>query len=376
MTTNGGSTVARNFPDVSMVAYNVNVYSEGGVTGVFVGTSCASPLWAAYWGIANQLAKAQQKGPLGSANSSLYHVALGSNYSTDFHDIADNSSNFYYWPTPGPFTAVSGFDLATGWGSPNGGQSLISDLIGNLSVWTATPTVSSTRTRTLTPTRTFTPTITLTPTVTRTFTFTQTYTPSYTPSWTITPTISPTMTITPTETITVTHTESPTITFTVLNTNTSTITDSPTISPTPKWSGTPTATSTITKSLTITLSPTITNSDTVTVTPTITLTYFPTLSPTPTPSQLVSGLDGTVLAPVPVQVGGTLYLFPDKPITGSQWDIFNLLGESVTSLSFSSPAGNSWNTQGVAPGVYAIRLKLSYSDGTETTIWKKIVVSR
>jgi hypothetical protein len=100
------------------------------------------------------------------------------------------------------------------------------------------------------------------------------------------------------------------------------------------------------------------------------------MTPEPTSTQLLSNLGGTVLAPVPVSRGNSIFLFPDKPITGSQWDVFNLLGESIASLTFSSPTGNSWNTQGVAPGVYSLRLKLNYSDGTEGTVWKKIVVSR
>lgn len=137
-----------------------------------------------------------------------------------------------------------------------------------------------------------------------------------------------------------------------------------------------TQTPTVTFSPTIIYTPTITLSPTNTFTPTITLTPIWSLTPYLNSSQLLSGLGGPVLAPVPVLMGNSIFLFPDRPIEASQWDIFNLLGESVASLSFSSPLSNSWNTQGVAPGLYAVRLKLSYSDGTSAIVWKKIVVSR
>gem|GEM_PF-1525947 len=296
MNSNGGSTSWRDLPDVSMCAQNGYLYSEnGGYRDLIEGTSMASPLWAAYWALANQEAMAQQKGPLGSANPPLYQVATGANYNTDFHDIADGSDNNWnpnppnnpIGPVSGPFTAVSGFDLATGWGSPKG-QSLISDLVGGLSTWTPTqtPTATSTATSTETPCGYPGNTCTFTPTVTSTFT--------------------PTATLTPTQTLTPTR----------------------------------------------------------------------TLSPTPTSTQLLSNLGSAVLAPMPVSTGGSVCLFPDRPISGSQWDVYNLLGESAASLTFANPQGNCWNTQGTSPGVYLVRLKLSYSDGTSATLWKKIVVSR
>ncbi len=101
MSTNGGSTQYRDLPDVSMCAQNGYLISEnGGYKGLIEGTSMASPLWAAYWALGNQEAKAAEKGPLGSANPPLYQIAKGSNYSADFHDIADGSDN--YWPNSNP----------------------------------------------------------------------------------------------------------------------------------------------------------------------------------------------------------------------------------------------------------------------------------
>jgi uncharacterized membrane protein len=53
--------------------------------------------------------------------SALYSQNLTSAYSTDFHDIISGTS--------GSFSAVTGYDLVTGWGSPNG-TGLINALAG------------------------------------------------------------------------------------------------------------------------------------------------------------------------------------------------------------------------------------------------------
>ncbi len=175
MGSNGGSSSWRNFPDVSMCAYNVLLVAVNyandpvnGYLGPVEGTSAASPLWAAYWSLVNQESLAHQNLPMGTANPPLYQVAKGANYNLDFNDIADSSTNFYYWPSQsGPYTAVSGFDLATGWGSPKG-QSLLNDLLPFAPTATPTPTITRTPTITNTPTITLSPTITYTPTPTAT----------------------------------------------------------------------------------------------------------------------------------------------------------------------------------------------------------------
>jgi hypothetical protein len=79
------------------------------------------------------------------AIDSLQHV--GPNYNTDFHDIASGTN--YCYDVNGVvnsdcgqtvyFNAVTGYDLVTGWGSPNG-QNLINALIAALPLQTAAPT--------------------------------------------------------------------------------------------------------------------------------------------------------------------------------------------------------------------------------------------
>jgi hypothetical protein len=91
-------------------------------------------------------------------------------------------------------------------------------------------------------------------------------------------------------------------------------------------------------------------------------------------TQALSNNLGVVLAPVPVHRGEDICLYLDTPITGSHWDVFNVMGVLLKRIDFSNPYSDCWNTAGFTPGVYYVRLKLSHPDGTETKTWKKIVV--
>jgi xanthomonalisin len=49
--------------------------------------------------------------PPGLINPTIYPLALGSSYHTLFHDITSGNNGF---------PATAGYDLDSGWGSPNG----------------------------------------------------------------------------------------------------------------------------------------------------------------------------------------------------------------------------------------------------------------
>jgi len=83
-----------------------------------------------------------------------------------------------------------------------------------------------------------------------------------------------------------------------------------------------------------------------------------------------------VLGPVPVPKGGNLCLFPDKPTSAVQWDVFDMYGEVIAHLNITEAGQPCWSTNGVSPGIYIVRLKLTYSDGTAGTTWQKVVVAR
>ena len=109
MSASGGSTTMRNIPDVALTAdlqmYLIQNNDQAVVVG---GTSAAAPLWAGFAALANQQAAANAKPRIGFLNPLVYTIGNSSNYSVDFNDIIRGSNGF---------SAVTGYDLITGWGS-------------------------------------------------------------------------------------------------------------------------------------------------------------------------------------------------------------------------------------------------------------------
>jgi subtilase family serine protease len=110
---NEGSTKFRNGPDVSAnsnFTFYVCADQAACSENLYGGTSFAAPMFAGYLALANQQAAAHGDKPPGFINPTIYPLGLGKGYSTDFHDITTGSNGF---------PATKGYDLATGWGSPN-----------------------------------------------------------------------------------------------------------------------------------------------------------------------------------------------------------------------------------------------------------------
>jgi kumamolisin len=115
----------RNGPDVSANAdftFYVCADQTTCTSNLYGGTSFAAPMWAGYLALVNQQAVINHKPTLGFINPALYNIGLSSSYGTDFHDIVSGSNGY---------PAVIGYDLATGWGSPNG-SGLITGLLGKI----------------------------------------------------------------------------------------------------------------------------------------------------------------------------------------------------------------------------------------------------
>jgi len=112
-TTNKGSTTYRNGPDVSANA-NYTFYTCANQTTCLAndygGTSFAAPMWAGYIALVNQQLASQGKSTIGFINPTIYAENVTATYGTDFHDITSGKS--------GSYSAVTGYDLVTGWGSP------------------------------------------------------------------------------------------------------------------------------------------------------------------------------------------------------------------------------------------------------------------
>jgi sugar lactone lactonase YvrE len=125
MTANQGSATMRNLPDVALAADDIYVMYGGGQARAFGGTSCASPLWAAFTALVNQQALISGQPTVGFINPALDTIGSGQNYTLCFHDITNGNNT---WSgSPARFYAVAGYDLCTGWGTPNG-QNLINAL--------------------------------------------------------------------------------------------------------------------------------------------------------------------------------------------------------------------------------------------------------
>jgi uncharacterized repeat protein (TIGR01451 family) len=117
-TTSHGSTTMRNVPDVALTADHVWVIYGAGNSGWFGGTSCAAPLWAGFTALVNQQATNSGHASAGFINPAIYAIARGTNYGACFHDITTGNNTWSGSPTL--FYAVSGYDLCTGLGTPNG----------------------------------------------------------------------------------------------------------------------------------------------------------------------------------------------------------------------------------------------------------------
>jgi subtilase family serine protease len=96
-------------------------YNSCGGTG---GTSAAAPKWAGFVALINQQAAANATAAgsnptLGLLNPAIYDTSVDA----DFHDITTGSNYNSSSPagcTATEFSAGTGYDLVTGWGTPNG----------------------------------------------------------------------------------------------------------------------------------------------------------------------------------------------------------------------------------------------------------------
>jgi subtilase family serine protease len=119
MSFNHGSTTYRNVPDVSMAAANFwLVFSNAQNQGPIGGTSGASPLWAGFTALVNQQAGIEGLSTIGFLNPTVYSIGNGPYYNYAFHDITNGNNTSS--SSPKAFYATNGYDLVTGWGSPNG----------------------------------------------------------------------------------------------------------------------------------------------------------------------------------------------------------------------------------------------------------------
>ena len=128
MAANAGSTTKRNIPDVALTANQVYSTYDNGSAGSTGGTSCAAPLWAGFMALVNQQAASLGNSSVGFINPAVYALSHTASYTNCFHDTT--AGNNAWSSSGGKFSAVAGYDLATGLGTPNG-TNLINALAGS-----------------------------------------------------------------------------------------------------------------------------------------------------------------------------------------------------------------------------------------------------
>jgi hypothetical protein len=143
MTANLGSTTKRNVPDVALTADNIFVYHNNGAGDAFGGTSCAAPLWAGFMALVNQqifLGTGDSNSSAGFINPAVYAIGKGQNASYSYAScFQDTTTGDNAWSkSDGKYPAVAGYDLCTGWGTPNG-QNLIGALSAPFTIFGVTP---------------------------------------------------------------------------------------------------------------------------------------------------------------------------------------------------------------------------------------------
>jgi len=110
------NNTGRAYPDVSAVGHNL-VVVDAGVAQPIDGTSAASPIFAALISLLNEERIAAGKSSLGFLNKWIYSIG-----STAFNDVTVGDTTFceqgQCCPTPS-YTAIAGWDAASGWGAPN-----------------------------------------------------------------------------------------------------------------------------------------------------------------------------------------------------------------------------------------------------------------
>lgn len=119
--TSVNTTGAREVPDVAAAGGPSSPWyiDAGGWEDVW-GTSAAAPNWAAFTADYDTAAATLGKSKFGYANSFIYTVAKSSSYSSAFHDVKSGNN--------GGYSAGTGYDPVTGWGSYNGGNFIADEL--------------------------------------------------------------------------------------------------------------------------------------------------------------------------------------------------------------------------------------------------------
>ncbi|HTB33725.1 MAG TPA: hypothetical protein VK842_02595, partial [bacterium] len=98
----------------------------------------------------------------------------------------------------------------------------------------------------------------------------------------------------------------------------------------------------------------------------------PTHTPVPTPTGLVFAAK-PMLGPVPQHSGQPVILGLPKPAAHSEWWVYSMNFKLVSTLKFGQEKA-AWSTAGIAAGVYRVKCKVTYLDGSTYEGWHNIAL--
>lgn len=141
----GGALVRRAVPDVSFNAdpftgeyVALTLPGKATVWSAYGGTSIAAPQWAGVIAVANAMRAANGKTTLGDIHATLYKsiAAVPGTYAASLGDVVDGTNG-----ACATCRAGTGFDQATGWGTPNAAKLL--EALSGVSTTTTTTTTAA-----------------------------------------------------------------------------------------------------------------------------------------------------------------------------------------------------------------------------------------
>jgi hypothetical protein len=88
----------------------------------------------------------------------------------------------------------------------------------------------------------------------------------------------------------------------------------------------------------------------------------------------MSTLGKPVLAPVPARRGEKVTCFFTQVPLSSVLEVYDVNGEKVSRIIVNGVSGHTWDTSSAAPGVYFVKIDITYASGKRETLWRKAVV--
>ena len=77
---------------------------------------------------------------------------------------------------------------------------------------------------------------------------------------------------------------------------------------------------------------------------------------------------------MPAQRGQKVCLYFTQVPASSEMAVYNVAGERIGQVTVNDLNGHCWDTSNAAPGIYFIKIDITYADGTKETIWRKAVI--